>query len=48
MSIETLFPTIEAMEQVVARGTEEGLKQAVGQIEAILAADLDARAPVKA
>ena len=48
MSIEIHFPTNQAMERVMVRGTEEGLKQAVGQIEAILAADLDARAPVKA
>jgi uncharacterized protein YndB with AHSA1/START domain/pimeloyl-ACP methyl ester carboxylesterase len=39
MSIESLFPTIEAMEQVLALGAEEGLKEAVGQIDAILAED---------
>ena len=37
MSIESIFPTTEAMEQVLAMGAEEGLKQAVGQIDAILA-----------
>ena len=37
MSIESLFPSTEAMEQVLAMGVEEGLKQAVGQIDAILA-----------
>jgi uncharacterized protein YndB with AHSA1/START domain len=37
MSIENLFPSAEAMEQVLAMGMEEGLKQAVGQIDAILA-----------
>jgi uncharacterized protein YndB with AHSA1/START domain/pimeloyl-ACP methyl ester carboxylesterase len=37
MSIETRFPSTEAMEQVLALGAEEGLKQAVGQIDAILA-----------
>lgn len=37
MSIETLFPSIKAMEQVLAMGMEEGLTQAVGQIDAILA-----------
>jgi uncharacterized protein YndB with AHSA1/START domain len=37
MSIESLFPSTEAMEQVLAMGMEEGLKQAVGQIDAILA-----------
>jgi uncharacterized protein YndB with AHSA1/START domain len=39
MSIESIFPSTEAMEQVLAMGMEEGLKQAVGQIDAILAAD---------
>ncbi len=38
MTIETLFPSTEAMEQVLAMGMEEGLTQAVGQIDAILAA----------
>ena len=37
MSIESLFPSTEAMEQVLAMGQEEGLKEAVGQIDAILA-----------
>jgi len=37
MSIESRFPSIEAMEQVLAMGMEEGLTQAVGQIDAILA-----------
>ncbi len=39
MSIESAFPNTEAMEQVLAMGMEEGLKQAVGQIDAILAED---------
>jgi len=39
MTIESEFPTTEAMEQVLAMGMEEGLKQAVGQIDAILAED---------
>jgi uncharacterized protein YndB with AHSA1/START domain len=39
MSIESIFPSTEAMEQVLAMGMEEGLKQAVGQIDAILAQD---------
>ena len=42
MSIEIVFPSTEAMEQILAMGTEEGLTQAVGQIDAILAGD---RAP---
>ena len=37
MSIESIFPSPEAMEQVLAMGMEEGLTQAVGQIDAILA-----------
>jgi hypothetical protein len=37
MSIEMAFPSIEAMEEVLAMGTDEGLTQAVGQIDAILA-----------
>jgi uncharacterized protein YndB with AHSA1/START domain/pimeloyl-ACP methyl ester carboxylesterase len=39
MSIQSRFPSTEAMEQVLALGAEEGLKQAVGQIDAILAED---------
>jgi uncharacterized protein YndB with AHSA1/START domain len=39
MSIESSFPSREAMEQVLAMGMEEGLTQAVGQIDAILAED---------
>ena len=41
MSIESIFPTAEAMQQVLAMGMEEGLTQAVGQIDAILAEDAD-------
>ncbi|MEX0629307.1 MAG: SRPBCC domain-containing protein [Chloroflexota bacterium] len=37
MSIQSIFSSAEAMEQVLAMGSEEGLKQAVGQIDAILA-----------
>jgi hypothetical protein len=39
MSITSVFATVEAMEQVLAMGVEEGLTQAVGQIDAILAED---------
>jgi uncharacterized protein YndB with AHSA1/START domain len=39
MSIETIFPSAEAMEQILAMGMEEGLREAVGQIDAILAED---------
>jgi uncharacterized protein YndB with AHSA1/START domain len=37
MSIESTFPSREAMEQVLAMGIEEGLTLAIGQIDAILA-----------
>ena len=37
MSIESVFPNTEAMEHALAMGTDEGLSQAVGQIDAILA-----------
>jgi hypothetical protein len=39
MSIESEFPSVEAMEQILAMGAEEGLKEAVSQIDAILAED---------
>jgi uncharacterized protein YndB with AHSA1/START domain len=39
MSIESRFPSAEAMEQVLAMGMEEGITLAVGQIDAILAED---------
>jgi hypothetical protein len=37
MSIVSRFPSPEAMEQYLALGMEEGITQAVGQIDAILA-----------
>jgi len=39
MVIDSIFPSAEAMEQVLAMGMEDGLTQAVGQIDAILAED---------
>ena len=39
MSIQSLFPSREAMEQLVAMGMQEGITEAVGQIDAILAED---------
>jgi uncharacterized protein YndB with AHSA1/START domain len=39
MSIENIFPDAAAMEELLAMGQEEGMKQAVGQIDAILAED---------
>jgi uncharacterized protein YndB with AHSA1/START domain len=37
MSVESEFPTVEAMEQLIAMGQEAGQIQALGQIDAILA-----------
>jgi uncharacterized protein YndB with AHSA1/START domain len=37
MSIESRFPSTEAMEQLLAMGQEQGMIEAVGQIDAILA-----------
>ena len=42
MSIESVSPSAEALEQVLAMGMEQGLTEAVGQIDAILAEDLTA------
>ncbi len=39
MSIVNVFPSTEAMEQILGFGMEEGLTGAVGQIDAILAED---------
>ena len=45
MSIASIFASTAAMEQVLAMGMEEGLTQAVSQIDAILAGD-NVAAPV--
>jgi len=39
MSIRSVFPSAEAMEQILAMGMEDGLTKALGQIDAILAED---------
>ncbi|MBX3032262.1 MAG: SRPBCC domain-containing protein [Chloroflexi bacterium] len=39
MSITSQFPSLEAMQQLVEMGMEEGLKEALGQIDGILAED---------
>jgi uncharacterized protein YndB with AHSA1/START domain len=39
MSIVSLFPSTEAMEQLLGFGMEEGLTMAVGQIDALLEGD---------
>jgi uncharacterized protein YndB with AHSA1/START domain len=36
MVVESRFPTREAMEQVIEMGVEEGLRAAMGQIDAVL------------
>jgi uncharacterized protein YndB with AHSA1/START domain len=38
MTIRSTFPTVEAMEQTLAMGAEEGMKAALGQIDDLLAA----------
>src|SRR5207244_2635211 len=43
MSIESSFPSAEAMEWILSTGTDEGRTRAVGQIDAILAEDAVAR-----
>jgi len=40
MSVQSDFPSAEAMEQILAMGMEQGLKEAVGQIDAILEEDV--------
>ncbi len=37
VTIRSEFPSLEAMEQMIEMGMEEGLREAMGQIEAILA-----------
>jgi uncharacterized protein YndB with AHSA1/START domain len=43
MSIVSIFPSMSAMEQQLAMGMEEGMTEAVGQIDAILAEGAIAR-----
>jgi uncharacterized protein YndB with AHSA1/START domain len=40
MAIETTFPSLEAMEQIVSMGVEEGMMSAVGQIDQLLRAEV--------
>lgn len=37
MTTVTQFPSLEAMEQLVNMGMEEGMREAMSQIEAVLA-----------
>jgi uncharacterized protein YndB with AHSA1/START domain len=39
MTIESIFPDAATMQQLLEMGQEEGMKEAVGQIDAILAED---------
>jgi hypothetical protein len=41
----SLFPSTEAMEQLLGFGMEQGLTEAVGQIDAILAEDAVGQPP---
>jgi uncharacterized protein YndB with AHSA1/START domain len=43
MATESRFPSLEAMEQLVQMGMEEGMTAAVGQIEGVLAGEVKAR-----
>ncbi|HSW27943.1 MAG TPA: hypothetical protein VLH75_00500 [Longimicrobiales bacterium] len=36
MAIVTTFPSVEAMEQLIAMGMEEGMQGAMGQIDGVL------------
>jgi uncharacterized protein YndB with AHSA1/START domain len=40
MTIETRFPSVDAMEQLVSMGMEEGMAAAMGQIANILTEDV--------
>jgi uncharacterized protein YndB with AHSA1/START domain len=42
MAVKTQFPSLEAMDQLVSMGMEEGMMAAMGQIDAILAEDANA------
>jgi uncharacterized protein YndB with AHSA1/START domain len=39
MTVATRFPSLEAMEQLIGMGMEEGMRQAMGQIDPLLAAE---------
>lgn len=42
MTMTSTFPSVEAMEQMVAMGMEEGIKEALGQIDTLLEQSADA------
>lgn len=39
MAVESRFPSLEALEKLLSMGVEEGMRAAMGQIDAILAED---------
>jgi uncharacterized protein YndB with AHSA1/START domain len=43
MAIETAFPSLQAMEQLLAMGMEEGMAAAIGQIDALLRSEITSR-----
>jgi uncharacterized protein YndB with AHSA1/START domain len=43
MAVETTFPSLEAMEQLVSMGMEEGMAAALGQIDALLRSEVTPR-----
>lgn len=47
MAIVSTFPSTEAMEKLLAMGMEQGLQEAMGQIDAILAKDATTPAPTR-
>jgi uncharacterized protein YndB with AHSA1/START domain len=42
MVIESVFPSLEAMEQMIAMGMEEGITAAIGQIDGLVAEEVTA------
>ena len=42
MTMASTFPSVDAMEQMIAMGMEEGIKEALGQIDALLGLAADA------
>ena len=43
MTIESTFPSTEAMEQMISMGMEEGIQEAINQIDGILAEETASR-----
>lgn len=43
MTIETAFPSLEAMEQIISMGMEEGMTSAIAQIDELLRAEAASR-----